>query len=117
MQTSLIHHDAALDGDYFFTALDDFYDDQNLQNSTMKSNQQQQNLSDTRKQQMDLSNLSNITSYEFESKILKNNYKEYLLNGGGPQVTHGDATARSKTEMITNQQRHEFVKNSAMMQR
>ena len=105
MQTSLIHHDAALDGDYFFTALDDFYDDQNLQNSTMKSNQQQ-NLSDTRKQQMDLSNLSNITSYEFESKILKNNYKEYLLNGGGPQVTHGDATARSKTEMITNQQRH-----------
>lgn len=33
---------------------------------------------------MDLSNLSNITSYEFESKILKNNYKEYLMNGGGP---------------------------------
>ena len=52
---------------------------------------------------MDLSNLSNITSYEFESKILKNNYKEYLMNGGGPHVTHGDATARSKTEMITNQ--------------
>jgi hypothetical protein len=38
MQTSLIHHDAALDGDYFFTALDDFYDDQNQQNSTMKTN-------------------------------------------------------------------------------
>jgi hypothetical protein len=65
----------------------------------MKTNQ---NLSDTRKQQMDLSNLSNITSYEFESKILKNNYKEYLMNGGGPHVTHGDVTARSKTEMITN---------------
>jgi hypothetical protein len=65
----------------------------------MKTNQ---NLSDTRKQQMDLSNLSNITSYEFESKILKNNYKEYLMNGGGPHVTHGEATARSKTEMITN---------------
>jgi hypothetical protein len=65
----------------------------------MKTNQ---NLSDTRKQQMDLSNLSNITSYEFESKILKNNYKEYLMNGGGPHVTQGDATARSKTEMITN---------------
>ena len=26
----------------------------------------------------DLSNMSNLTSYEFESKILKNNYKEYL---------------------------------------
>ncbi len=109
MQTSLIHHDAALDGDYFFTALEDFYDDQH--NSTIKTNQ---NLSDTKKQHMDLSNLSQITSYEFESKILKNNYKEYLMNGGGPQVTHGDATTRSKTEMITNHQRQQFVKNSTM---
>lgn len=100
MQTSLLHHDSALEGDYFFTALDDFYEDNN--NSTMKTNQ---NFSDTKKQQMDLSNLSNITSYEFESKILKNNYKEYLINGGGPHVTHGDTTGRSKTEMITNKQK------------
>jgi hypothetical protein len=33
----------------------------------------------------DLSNLSNLTSYEFESKILKNNYKEYLGATGGMQ--------------------------------
>ncbi len=100
MQTSLIHHDAALDGENFFTNFDDFNEDKNLQNSTIKTNL---NLSDTKKHQMNLSNLSNITSYEFESKILKNNYKEYLMNGGGPHVTHGDATARSKTEIITFQ--------------
>lgn len=28
---------------------------------------------------VDMSNVSNLTSFEFESKILKNNYKEYLL--------------------------------------
>lgn len=100
MQTSLIHHDVALDGDYFFTHFDDYIEDQNLQNSTIKTNL---NLSDTKKQQMDLSNLSNITSYEFESKILKNNYREYLMNGGRPHVTHGEATVRSKSELITNQ--------------
>ena len=31
----------------------------------------------------DISNVSNLTSYEFESKILKNNYKEYLGGTGG----------------------------------
>jgi hypothetical protein len=35
-----MHHDAALDGDYFFTQLDEYYEDQQLpdrQSSTMKS--------------------------------------------------------------------------------
>ena len=35
----------------------------------------------------DLSNLSNLTSYEFESNILKNNYKEYLGATPGLQGT------------------------------
>ena len=29
--------------------------------------------------------MSNLTSYEFESKILKNNYKEYIGATGGMQ--------------------------------
>ncbi len=31
MKSNLIHHDAALDGDYFFTHLDEFYEEQKQQ--------------------------------------------------------------------------------------
>ena len=57
----------------------------------------------------DLSILSNITSFEFESKILKNNYKEYLVSSGavGSNENSPDNIRKiSKSEMMTTKQRH-----------
>jgi hypothetical protein len=40
-----------------------------------------------------MSNLSNITSYEFESKILRNNYQQYLLRNEKVGSLNGDLEA------------------------
>jgi hypothetical protein len=56
----------------------------------------------------DLSNMSNLTSYEFESKILKNNYKEYLgvaAAGGTNQNLNEDLKVINQGMQYNKQQK------------